>query len=156
MLYWIVLIITLALDRLTKYWIIAAYEVGEGLPLLGDWLALLRVHNEGAAFGILEGKMYLFFLVGAVVLLACIYYNHRCQPAMIEKLSLGLVSGGAIGNLIDRALYGGVVDFVSVGWWPVFNLADSAIVVGAILIAISAMRDIKREAPPERGESDDS
>ncbi|MDO4539532.1 MAG: signal peptidase II [Syntrophomonadaceae bacterium] len=143
--YWIVLVITLILDRWSKHLIMARYELGEGLPLLGEWLSILRVHNEGAAFSILQGRTTLFFVVGALVLAACVYYNQRCEPSRLEQFALGLVCGGAVGNLIDRALYGGVVDFISVGWWPVFNVADSAIVVGALLIAVFALRDMAGE-----------
>lgn len=117
------------------------YESGvRSVPLVGDVLRLTYVENRGAAFGLLQNQTYFFVLVGLVVVGVIIYsYRHLARPGFLLNLALGLQMGGAIGNLIDRVRHGFVVDFVDFGWrsnwWPVFNVADSAIVVGVALLS---------------------
>jgi signal peptidase II len=114
------------------------------VPLTGDFLRLTYVENRGAAFGLLQDQTALFVLVGLVVIgVIAASYRHLPRTGLVVHLALGLQLGGAVGNLIDRMRQGYVVDFVDFGyhsnWWPVFNVADSAIVVGVALLALNAL-----------------
>ncbi len=133
------------IDQATK--VVAVEELTEHQPVdtpvpLLQWVLL---YNENAAFGI-PGFTGMFLLVTLAVLALVARMLPRTQRLSLA-LAYGLVSGGAIGNGIDRMVRepgfpdGGVVDFISVGWWPVFNVADSAIVVGAALIGLLLLRD---------------
>ncbi len=105
-----------------------------GLP--GDWIGLQYVENRGAAFGVLAGAGGLLTGVALVVVAAAvIVYARIPAPSRWLTLGLGLLASGAIGNALDRLLLGYVVDFIAVGPWPRFNVADSAITVGVLLLA---------------------
>ena len=93
----------------------------------------------------MPGKSWLFFISALLVIMALVIYNWRSKVSPLEALSTGLIAGGALGNLIDRYFYGFVIDFIDLGWWPVFNLADSAIVCGGVLLLILVLLDGKRE-----------
>jgi signal peptidase II len=114
------------------------------LPIVGDYLRFTYVENRGAAFGLLQDQTVFFVFVGILVV-AVIAASYRYLPrsGFLVHLALGLQLGGAVGNLIDRIRQGYVVDFVDFGyrsnWWPVFNVADSAIVVGVALLALNAL-----------------
>ena len=124
------------------------------VPLIGDYFRLTYVENRGAAFGLLQNQTVLFVAVGVIVI-AVIAASHRhlLSAGFPVHLALGLQLGGAIGNLVDRIRQGYVVDFFDFGyqanWWPVFNIADSAIVVGVGLLALSFWNT---PHPAERGQ----
>jgi signal peptidase II len=109
------------------------------------------VHNRGAAFGILKNQLFLFIL-SSIFAIILIYFNlkksRNKNKLSLNNLALGLILSGAIGNLIDRLLLGYVVDFLDFRVWPVFNVADSAITVGAVLLAWSLLKD-SREKPAD-------
>jgi signal peptidase II len=106
------------------------------VPLIGPYIRLTYVENRGAAFGLLQEQTSFFIIVGLTVIGVIIYsFKQMSQPSWLLTLALGLQLGGAIGNLIDRMRYGYVVDFVDLSVWPVFNVADSAIVCGVIGLA---------------------
>lgn len=140
----------LALDQLTKAWAVARLGDGEIIDLVGS-LRFRLTMNFGSAFSLADGRGPLISLLALVVVAVLLRTGrHATRPTM--AVALGLVLGGAIGNLIDRAfregdgfLGGGVVDFVDLQWWPVFNVADSAIVVGAILLFIAQWREPEPE-----------
>ena len=125
------------LDQLTKTWIVftLAPRTPPRIDLLGRWLALEYTENRGVAFGLLGGVGPLVVLAPLLVfvILAGLYLRTASPPAW-QSFGIGLLAGGAIGNLTDRMRLGYVVDFVSVGRWPNFNVADSAITVGAIIL----------------------
>ncbi len=109
---------------------------GRRWDAVSDWLGLQYVENRGAAFGSLVGYGgFLTVVALVVVVIAVIAYARIDGPSRWLKIGLGLLVGGAIGNVTDRMIYGYVVDFVAVGPWPRFNLADSAITVGVLLLA---------------------
>lgn len=120
------------------------------LPVVGDYLRLTYVENRGAAFGLFQNQT-LFFVVVGVVVIGVIVASYRYLPrsGFLLHLALGLQLGGAVGNMIGRIRQGYVVDFVDFGyhanWWPVFNVADSAIVVGVSLLALSLLRQKPEE-----------
>jgi signal peptidase II len=122
------------------------------VPLVGDYLRLTYVENRGAAFGLLQDQTAFFVFVGVLVVgVIAASYRYLPRSGFRLHLALGLQLGGAIGNLIDRIVYGYVVDFVDFGyhsnWWPVFNVADSAIVVGVALLALNALSPASTEEP---------
>jgi signal peptidase II len=143
----------LLLDLVTKLAVVATIAPGEDVKVLGGLVYLTQLRNVGAAFSFAEGATVLFSLI-AVAVAAVIVRTARRLYATGWAVTLGLVLGGAVGNLIDRVfrdpgfLRGGVVDFISVfapdgRVWPVFNVADSAIVCGGILGALLALRGVE-------------
>ncbi|MEN0138494.1 MAG: signal peptidase II [Rhodococcus sp. (in: high G+C Gram-positive bacteria)] len=131
----------LATDLLTKILAVANIEPGRPVWLIGDVVSLRLVRNPGAAFSMATGMTWLLTLVAVGVVIGVVRIGRTLRSPW-WALGLGLVLGGALGNLVDRffrapgVMQGHVVDFVSVGWWPVFNVADSAIVCGAILLVV--------------------
>ncbi len=131
-------------DQLSKVWIRSNLAVGESLFEVG-FFRLTRVHNTGAAFGLFQGQSFLLTivaLVGVAALLLYVFFFHHKFPFLdnrLGKLALGLVLGGTVGNLIDRLnpSLKGVTDFIDFNFWPAFNIADPAIVVGIIIFAYS-------------------
>ncbi|WP_027340315.1 signal peptidase II [Halonatronum saccharophilum] len=134
MLIIITFILTLVLDQLTKYLILTNFVLHQSMPIIENIFHLTYVRNEGAAFGILQGQRTFFILVTMLVIGLLIYF-YRQLPlnSFWNRLALGLALGGAIGNLIDRIRLGYVIDFFDFRVWPVFNIADSAIVIAVII-----------------------
>ncbi|WP_237421660.1 signal peptidase II [Gordonia sp. SID5947] len=139
---WVLLAIALGvigLDLLTKTLAVAHLDPSRPVHIVGDAVTLRLVRNSGAAFSMASGYTWVLTVVALVVVIGIIRYSSRLRSAW-WIVGLGLVLGGAMGNLADRIfrspgpLRGHVVDFVSVGWWPVFNVADSAVVCGAVLL----------------------
>ena len=139
-------LLVVAADQLSKIWIRSNLLVGESLPEAG-FFQLTHVQNTGAAFGLFQGQSFALTIVGLVgvaAVLAYALYFYRHFPLLNNRLShsaLGLILGGTVGNLIDRLNpnLGGVTDFISIGIWPTFNIADSAVVVGTIIFAYSLL-----------------
>ncbi len=144
----------LALDQLSKAHVRADFAIGESTPLVDGFISLTRVHNTGAAFGIFPGRQYLLAAISVVVLVAIAVYVVRARPSnTLVRWGLTLVTSGALGNLIDRVLLGGVTDFFDLGWFPVFNVADIALDVGVALLVVHLLFG-RHEAGAE-GASDD-
>jgi signal peptidase II len=129
-----------AIDQLTKAAVVAA--IGPGQPdtrieLRASWLALEYVENRGVAFGLLAGLGPILLLVSCALLAGLLaHYAREERPSPWQTLAIGMIAGGAAGNLIDRIRLGYVIDFVAVGAWPNFNVADSAITCGVILMIV--------------------
>jgi len=113
----------------------------QSIPMAGDVLRLTYVANRGAAFGILQDQT-LFFVVVGLAVIAVIVASYRYFPVNgpLLNLALGLQLGGALGNLLDRVRHGYVIDFVDVAIWPVFNVADSAILMGVSILVFRLTR----------------
>ncbi len=124
-----------AFDQLTKVAVrsmVGPNQGGGRLDLVEDILALEYTENRGAAFGFFEGLGPVLTLASVAVLIVLVLsYAGQVQPPVWQTVSTGLIAGGALGNLADRVRLGHVVDFVSVGAWPNFNVADTAITIGA-------------------------
>jgi len=139
----------LVLDLITKAWVVRAMTLYESVPVLGDVFRLTYTHNPGAAFGINVGEhSRLVFLALALTALGILLWLYATTPGRrrFRLVSLALVAGGAVGNIVDRIRYErGVVDFLDVGIgtlrWPVFNVADMAVSVGAVLLLVSFYRE---------------
>ncbi|MDD5628544.1 MAG: signal peptidase II [Elusimicrobia bacterium] len=140
-----VLLGILAADRLTKLWAVERLAPGPGLALL-PFFHLTYVENTGAAFGIGRSRNG-FFVVLTLALLGLLFWLRRSWPREDRWLETGflLVAGGALGNLYDRLAYGFVVDFLDFRVWPVFNVADSCVTVGACCLAWGLSRLEKKQ-----------
>jgi signal peptidase II len=132
--------LALGLDLLTKTLIVANLTPQRPVHVIGEFVTLRLIRNSGAAFSMATGMTWLLALIAIAVAIGVVRFGARLRSAW-WAVGLGLVLGGTLGNLMDRffrapgPLRGHVVDFIAVGhWWPVFNLADSAIVCGAILL----------------------
>jgi len=139
------LAVVLMVDQLSKLIVRSTMVPGESL-LTWSPIQLTYVLNTGSAFGLFPGQTLFLIVasfVGVGVLFA--YYRNFSDPPFLVKISLGMMLGGAIGNLIDRLLFGYVVDFIDARFWPVFNLADSSITVGVIILAYVFL--LAREKP---------
>ncbi len=127
-------------DQLTKIWIRSNLALDEAIPPEG-FFRLTHVQNSGAIFGLFRDHTSTLIIgasVGIIFLLIIAFFAYRwfqIFDTRLSKLALGLILGGTIGNLIDRVRLGYVTDFLDVGLWPTFNLADSSVVVGVILLA---------------------
>lgn len=135
----------LALDQATKALASSHLLLGQPVPILGNLARLTLVHNSGAAFGLFPGSRLPFILVSALAIAVVLYLFARdAYRSLGNRLLLGCILGGALGNLLDRVRWGRVVDFIDVGWgalrWPVFNVADSAVTLGVILLAWNIAR----------------
>jgi signal peptidase II len=148
---------TVVLDLITKLIAEATLLRTPGISVFGDWFQLRLVYNQGAAFGLHVGpySRWIFFTV-ALIAVVVLTRMSRSSPVgdRFRQLALGLVAGGAVGNLIDRIRSPrGVVDFLDVGVgslrWPTFNVADIAVSCGAIALAISLWREDARRPEPE-------
>ncbi|MGI4982908.1 MAG: signal peptidase II [Janthinobacterium lividum] len=143
-------LITILLDQLSKVSILHTFAYGEGRAVTG-FFNLVLVYNPGAAFSFLAAaggwQRWLFTVLGIVAALVICYLLKRHSAQKLFATALALIMGGAIGNVIDRVLYGHVIDFLDVHvnhWhWPAFNLADSAICVGAVLLVFDELRRVR-------------
>ncbi|MDD2402631.1 MAG: signal peptidase II [Clostridia bacterium] len=137
MYFWISGAIVLFLDRLTKYFVVEKMYLGQSVPVIGDLLHLTYIKNPGAAFGMFSEKTWLFVIITLIIMIIMVYINNTMGKGnQFFSLILGVIAGGAVGNLIDRLQTGYVIDFIDFqGIWPyVFNTADMAIVIGTFLL----------------------
>jgi len=138
-------------DQLSKFWIRSNLLEGQSLFEAGFFKIARIPPNSGAAFGLFQDQSFILTIVAfvgiAIILVYAFIIRRRFSPlgSLTARLALGLVLGGTIGNLIDRLRFGGVTDFISIGWWPVFNVADPAIVAGVILFAYFLLRIAQAE-----------
>jgi signal peptidase II len=145
-LFYIVATLIAVIDQITKAIVRSVMPIGESLPLIPGVLYLTHIANSGAAFGILQNNRVIFFIAAAVVISLIFYFQRSLgKDNRAMNFCLGLVMGGAIGNLIDRVIIGAVTDFIDFRFWPVFNVADSAIVVGAIFLGMIVLGLAKEE-----------
>ena len=140
-----VAILTLAIDRISKWVVVDSLRLGESwnpVAALEHWVSLTYVTNTGAAFGLFPDHGVLFMII-AVVVVAVTVFCYRYLPGhqWLVQTGLGLQLGGVLGNLLDRLRYGHVIDFIDFKVWPVFNLADTAIVVAVTILAWHLWRD---------------
>ncbi|MGD7051938.1 signal peptidase II [Sutcliffiella horikoshii] len=148
--YYLIALGIIIVDQLTKWLVVRYMEIGENIPIIHNFLYLSSHRNRGAAWGILEGQMYFFYIITVGVVIGLIVYLQKLpkdQPWM--KLALSLMLGGAIGNFIDRVLHQEVIDFINTFIFsydfPIFNVADSALVIGVGIILILTILEGKKE-----------
>ncbi|CAD2077018.1 signal peptidase II [Phocicoccus pinnipedialis] len=129
------------LDQITKLLVVKFMEYGESIPLIDGFLYLTSHRNEGAAWGMLQGKMWLFYIITVFVIVVLImFYRREAKSSLLLQISLVLLLAGAIGNFIDRLLFQEVVDFADTiifGYdFPIFNIADGSLTIGVILMMV--------------------
>ena len=149
--FFVSIVVVILADQWTKSLVLAKFAYGESLALIRDWFSLTYVRNTGAAFGFLADAnpsfRVPFFLVVPLIAMVVLGLLYRDLPktSRYRAMSLGLVSGGALGNLIDRVRLGYVVDFLDFHWrtawyFPAFNVADSAICIGVGILLLSTFK----------------
>ncbi|MDQ0245607.1 signal peptidase II [Bacillus fengqiuensis] len=141
MLYYLIAVFVIALDQVTKWMIVKQMEIGESIEIIPNFLYITSHRNRGAAWGILQGQMWFFYIITAIVIIALVLYIQRLKrEERTLGVALGLMLGGAIGNFIDRVWRKEVVDFINTYIFtydfPIFNVADSALVIGVGLIFV--------------------
>ncbi|WP_308388954.1 signal peptidase II [Acidithiobacillus sp. AMEEHan] len=142
-------VLVILLDQGVKLWLSHIWRIGQGIVVIPGILNLRLVHNTGAAFSFLAGaggwQRWLLIVIAVIVVVVLVAILRRLKPgAHWTAIALALILGGALGNLIDRIRLGYVVDFIGVHWgnlyWPYFNIADSAITIGALMLIVDAFR----------------
>lgn len=145
----LVMAAVLTLDQVSKYLVetrIPLYESWAPIPALAGLFQLSHTANTGAVFGLFQGTGMFFAILAVVVAGAIIYFNITLPGGQwLLRVALGLQLGGALGNLTDRLRQGHVTDFVDIGPWYIFNVADMALVGGVILFAVVMIRDERQE-----------
>lgn len=151
--------IVLVLDQLTKVYIRAAFHLYESLPVIDGLFHITYVHNPGGAFGMLRDadasvRLPFFLLVSLVAVGALLWFVRQLPTEQrFLQVALGLVLGGALGNFIDRAWFGHVTDFLDVFWgtyhWPAFNIADSGISVGIVILLYYSLFTPEADKAPD-------
>ena len=147
-------IIAVALDQLTKFFVSSYMTLGDTIPIIKDVLHITYVENKGAAFSMLSDKRWVFLTFSTIAIVAIVYVliKYKRELSRLSSVSLAMVLGGAVGNMIDRIFRGGVlfdgavVDFIDVRLinFAVFNIADSFVCVGAALLVLSVILDERK------------
>lgn len=151
MAYYLIALIVFLVDQGIKYLIATRLELYEQIPVIGDFFVITSSRNRGAAFGILQDQLWFFIIVTSLVVIGIIWYMRKVttEGRKLLPVALALVLGGALGNFIDRLVMGEVVDFLQFTFgtytFPIFNIADSCIVIGVGLIILDTILDGKRE-----------
>jgi signal peptidase II len=136
-----------AFDHLTKWLVVTHLAAGQQV-----WpnaiVSIDRVENTGAAFSVLPQLHWLYLAVALVVSLYIVFYGYRYGTTWYRQVLIGMILGGALSNGVDRLVQGYVVDFIDFHWWPVFNVADSCIVIAIVVFLVLSFIPQRRSAPP--------
>lgn len=157
----IIAVAVVLIDQLTKILVVNNFKIGESVPLIDGVLNFTFHTNKGAAFGILSENRYVFMIASAAIIavLCFIVYKYHGQSKLFD-ICLGLIIGGGLGNMIDRVIYGYVVDFIDFCafdfWTYIFNIADSAVVIGCILAIIFLLFDKKAKSFMDEKKTEES
>lgn len=144
------IILLIAIDQFTKLLIVKSLEVGDSIKVISNAIYITSHRNQGAAWGILQGKMWLFYIVTVVVLVILfMFFKNEGYGQPVIQLGLSLLIAGSIGNFIDRLFRGEVVDFIDTYIFsynfPIFNVADAALTIGVIVLIIVILFEGKEE-----------
>jgi len=130
------------LDQLTKLAIRKNFQLNESIPIIKNIIHFTYVTNTGSAFGLFKGFNWFFVIFSIIVIITISYILTQINEREKRKIfSIGLLLAGTIGNLIDRLLYGHVIDFIDFRIWPVFNIADSAVTISVIMLILLLWKD---------------
>ncbi|GER65542.1 lipoprotein signal peptidase [Weizmannia acidilactici] len=148
-LYYAIALIVIGIDQLTKWLVLKNMYIGESIEVIPNFFFITSTRNTGAAFSILEGQMWLFYVITVAVVAGIIYYIQKyAKNRLLLGISLGLILGGAVGNFIDRLFRSEVVDFVHLRFgsydFAVFNAADSSLTIGVVLLFIFMLFDERK------------
>ena len=153
--YYLIALLIILIDQFTKWLVVKYMTLGESIPIIENLLYITSHRNRGAAWGILQGQMWFFYIVTTVVIIGIVYYIRKYSTDKLTGISLGLILGGAIGNFIDRIFRNEVVDFVHTYIFsysfPVFNVADASLCVGVGLLVIAMFLEEKRAKELKNG-----
>ena len=134
--------IVAVIDQITKSLIRANFEVNQTTPVINNFLHITYITNTGTAFGLFKGINFVFILFSILVIFGIFYSSRKIKESQsLMIFSLGLLLGGTVGNLIDRIVYGFVIDFIDFKIWPVFNIADSAVTVSVAFLIVILWRE---------------
>ncbi len=137
MMLFLIIVFVFALDRISKNLVVSSLALGESWDILEGIFSFTYVQNRGAAFSILQGQRTFFLIITVLVVTIMLFaYFKNFQGMLVPTVAIGLICGGALGNFFDRLVYGYVVDFLDFYFFPVFNIADSAIVVGVFFLFV--------------------
>ena len=143
---WLIIVSIIIADQASKWWVIAELKEVGTIKIIDGIFHLHYLENRGAAFGILQDQRLFFLVINSLITAAVLIFLYKYTNInQMLMWALSLIAGGAIGNIIDRALYGYVIDFFDFQVWPVFNIADAAIVIGQVLLIIYLIRSSKKE-----------
>jgi signal peptidase II len=146
--YYLLAFFVFILDQLTKWLIVKYMTIGQSIPLIEGVFHLTSHRNRGAAFGILQNQRWFFIVITLLIVFGIIYYLRKLGTTKpIISWALALILGGAVGNFLDRLLNGEVVDFLDFTLinYPIFNVADSAIVIGVCLFILDTIKEMIAE-----------
>lgn len=143
---YLIALILLSVDQFSKYIIRQKMSLAESIPVIKSIFHITYVENTGIAFGLFPQGHSLFIVISLIIILVIIFFERKkVIKSLKERFCLGLVLGGALGNLIDRLRFGFVIDFLDFRIWPVFNLADSGVCIGGILMVFFLLRKRPRK-----------
>lgn len=149
--FYAIALLVFLIDYVTKKIIERYVELYARIEVLGDFFIITSIRNSGAAFGILQEQRWFFLVITLIVVAGIVWYFHRSYRTGSRLLmsALAMILGGAVGNFLDRALYGEVVDFLQFNFgsytFPIFNLADTGICVGVILVILDSLLTYRQE-----------
>ncbi|WP_438433440.1 signal peptidase II [Gorillibacterium sp. sgz500922] len=168
MIYYLLALLVIAIDQGSKYLVVHNLNPYEEVPVIGDFFGLTLHRNRGAAFSILQEQRLFFIIITVVVVSGIVYYMQRVlrERKVLLPTALGFLLGGALGNFIDRALTGEVVDFLMFNFrfswfghpvdytFPIFNIADTAITIGVALIILDTLLAGLKERKEKRHDTE--
>lgn len=143
-------IVILILDQITKFIITKTMQIGDSFEVIPNFLSITSHRNNGAAWGILSGKMAFFYIITVIILIILIvFFIKEAKHNLLMQIAISLLFAGALGNFIDRVLNGEVVDFVDTYIFsynfPIFNVADSSLTIGVVLVIVALLSDMRTE-----------
>jgi len=131
--FFFISLLVIILDQITKYY---ARTIEESIPVISNFFHLTLIFNEGAGFGILQGQVNLLIFVSLIIIGIILFNIDEILKEKFQTIGFSLIVGGAIGNLLDRIIFRSVTDFLDFRIWPAFNIADSALVIGVIVLLV--------------------
>lgn len=142
----LVAFLIIVIDQVTKWIIASSMKIGDSYEVIPNFLNITSHRNNGAAWGILSGKMFFFYIITVIILIVLVlFFIKETQYNLFMQLAISLLFAGALGNFIDRLLNGEVVDFIDTNIFgydfPIFNVADSSLTIGVILVIIALLKD---------------
>lgn len=146
-LYYFIIPVVYFLDQLSKYYAEKLVSCGSSVPVIKNTFHITLVHNTGAAFGMFTRHPHLFIFISFLALISIGYFLTRKARILntAEKTALCFILGGVLGNLTDRLRFGYVIDFIDLRVWPVFNIADSFITIGAVILGWAIISGIRKQ-----------
>ncbi|MEK4253131.1 MULTISPECIES: signal peptidase II [Ureibacillus] len=150
--YYVLALFIILIDQITKWFIVTRMQIGDRIGIWDPWIGILSHRNRGAAWGMLQGQMWIFYIVTIIVIVGVIYYFHKeGKNKPFLGVSLMILLGGAFGNFIDRVFRGEVVDFIDVFIpiirydFPIFNVADAALTISVVMLIIVILKEDQKE-----------